>query len=215
MVPGQHVDDRVERAGDEVRELELHDRPQAHQCGTRGQSGEPGLGDRRVDHPSRPELLQEALRDLECAAESTERASEIGDGRWRGLLERHHEAIRAQLERGGGTEVKTLGDGFLATFDGPAQAIRCANTIHEATATLGLPLRIGLHCGEIEVMDDDIGGIAVHIAARVGALAGPGEVLVSRTVKDLVAGSGIAFETRGTHTLKGIPDEWELLAVVT
>jgi class 3 adenylate cyclase len=145
---------------------------------------------------------------------STERAVDIGDSKWRELLERHHAAIRAQLVRERGIEVKTLGDGFLATFDGPAQAIRGATAIREATAMLDVPVRIGLHCGEIEIMGDDIGGIAVHIAARISALAGSGEVLVSRTVKDLVAGSGISFESRGAHTLKGIPDEWELLAVV-
>ena len=145
---------------------------------------------------------------------STERAAELGDANWRDLLERHHETIRTQLARGNGVEIKTMGDGFLATFDGPASAIRCATAIQAATGAIGLPIRIGLHCGEIEIMGDDIGGIAVHIAARVGALAGSGEVLVSRTVKDLVVGSGIAFESRGAHTLKGIPDEWELFAVV-
>jgi pimeloyl-ACP methyl ester carboxylesterase len=146
---------------------------------------------------------------------STERASDIGDARWRQLLERHDALVRTQLQQGDGREIKTLGDGFLATFDGPAQAIQCAIAIRDATATLDLPVRIGLHCGEIETMGDDIGGIAVHIAARVGALAGPGDVFVSRTVKDLVAGSGISFESRGTHQLKGVPDEWEILAVVT
>ena len=145
---------------------------------------------------------------------STARATELGDAQWRELLERHHAAIRGELARGTGTEVKTLGDGFLATFDGPAAAIRCATAIHAATAAINVPVRIGLHCGEIEIMGDDIGGIAVHIAARVGALAAPNEVLVSRTVKDLVAGSGITFESRGIHILKGVPDEWELLAVV-
>lgn len=145
---------------------------------------------------------------------STERAAELGDSRWRELLERHHEVTREQLDRSQDTEVKTLGDGFLATFDGPARAIHCAAAIREATSTLDLPVRIGLHCGEIEMMGDDIGGIAVHIAARVGALAGPGEVLVSRTMKDLVAGSGISFESRGSHALKGVPDEWEILAVI-
>ncbi|MGZ6969921.1 MAG: adenylate/guanylate cyclase domain-containing protein, partial [Acidimicrobiia bacterium] len=145
---------------------------------------------------------------------STERASELGDARWRELLARHHALVREQLLRAGGTEVKTTGDGFLATFDGPARAIHCATAIREATATIDLPLRIGIHCGEIEIMGDDIGGIAVHIASRVGDLASTGEVLVSRTVKDLVAGSGIAFESRGIRTLKGVPDEWEILAVV-
>ena len=144
---------------------------------------------------------------------STERAAEIGDSRWHELLERHQEVVRSQLDRDGGTEVKTLGDGFLATFDGPARAIRCATTIREAMAMLDLSTRIGLHCGEIEVMGNDIGGIAVHIAARVGALAGPGEVLVSRTVVDLVAGSGIEFEDRGEHQLKGVPGSWRLFAV--
>lgn len=145
---------------------------------------------------------------------STERASDIGDAKWRELLERHHGAIRSELARGGGIEIKTLGDGFLATFDGPARAIRCATAIRAATERINVPVRIGLHCGEVEIIGDDIGGIAVHIAARVGALADSGEVLVSRTMKDLVAGSGISFESRGAHTLKGIPDEWEILAVV-
>lgn len=146
---------------------------------------------------------------------STERAVALGDARWRDLLARHDDVVRAQLGRHGGVAVKTLGDGFLATFDGPARAIRCGCAIQEATAALELPVRVGLHCGEIEMIGDDIGGIAVHIAARVGALAAAGEVLVSRTVKDLVAGSGISFESRGLHTLKGVPDEWEILAVVT
>jgi len=166
-------------------------------------------GTRRAVEPDR-RLATVLFTDI---AGSTERAAEIGDARWHEVLDRHHRAVRTQLERFGGTEVKTLGDGFLASFDGPARAIRCATAIHQATATVDVPVRIGLHCGEIEVMGDDIGGIAVHIAARVGAVAGPGEVLVSRTVKDLVAGSGIAFKSRGTRSLKGVPDEWELLAV--
>jgi class 3 adenylate cyclase/pimeloyl-ACP methyl ester carboxylesterase len=144
---------------------------------------------------------------------STERAADAGDARWRDLLDRHHRVVRAELARFGGNEVKTLGDGFLATFDGPATAIRGAAAIRDATEAMHLPVRLGLHCGEIEVIDDDIGGIAVHIAARVGALAAGGEVLVSRTVKDLVAGSGIGFQSRGTHTLKGLPDQWELFTV--
>jgi class 3 adenylate cyclase len=111
--------------------------------------------------------------------------------------------------------VKTLGDGFLVTFDGPARAIRCATAIREAMATLDVPMRIGLHSGEIEIMGRDIGGIAVHIAARVGALAAPGEILVSRTVVDLVAGSGIAFDDRGEHELKGVPGSWRLFAVAS
>jgi pimeloyl-ACP methyl ester carboxylesterase/class 3 adenylate cyclase len=145
---------------------------------------------------------------------STERAAGAGDAEWRDLLDRHHRAVRGELERFGGTEIKTLGDGFLATFEGPTAGTRGAIAVRAATAAVGLPVRVGLHCGEIEITPDDIAGISVHIAARVCALAGSGEVLVSRTVKDLVAGSGIAFESRGTHTLKGIPDDWDLFRVV-
>jgi pimeloyl-ACP methyl ester carboxylesterase len=145
---------------------------------------------------------------------STERAVDAGDARWRDLLDRHHRVVRSELARFGGNEVKTLGDGFLATFDGPAAAIRGAAAIRDATAAIHVPVRVGLHSGEVEVIGDDIGGIAVHIAARVGALAQAGEVLVSRTVKDLVAGSGIEFQSRGTHALKGLPDNWELFTVI-
>jgi pimeloyl-ACP methyl ester carboxylesterase/class 3 adenylate cyclase len=144
---------------------------------------------------------------------STERAAELGDARWRELLAAHQAEVRRELERFRGREVKTLGDGSLATFDGPARAIRCGRAIAEAARSLGLDVRIGLHCGEVELMDEDVGGIAVHIAARVGALAAGGEVLVSGTVKDLVAGSGISFEDRGAKQLKGISDEWRLFAV--
>ena len=143
---------------------------------------------------------------------STERAAELGDARWRELLAAHQAAVRRELERFRGRQVKTLGDGFLATFDGPARAIRCGGAIAESARSIGLEVRIGLHSGEVEVMDEDVGGIAVHIAARVGALAEPGEVLVTSTVKDLVAGSGIAFVDRGAKQLKGIPDEWRLFA---
>lgn len=143
---------------------------------------------------------------------STERAAEFGDARWRELLAAHQEAVRRELERFRGREVKTLGDGSLATFDGPARAIRSGRAIADAAGSLDLEVRIGLHCGEIELMGDDVGGIAVHIAARVGALAAPGEVLVSSTVKDLVAGSGIRFTDRGAKRLKGISDEWRLFA---
>jgi len=144
--------------------------------------------------------------------DSTRTAAEFGDRRWRELLERHQGIVRAALGRFRGHEVKSIGDGFLATFDGPARAIRCARTIVASSEELGMRVRAGVHTGECEVMGDDIGGIAVHIAARVSALAGPDEVLVSRTVKDLVAGSGIEFADRGTHTLKGIPDTWQLYA---
>jgi class 3 adenylate cyclase len=145
---------------------------------------------------------------------STERASELGDARWRELLAAHQRAVRRELERFRGREVKTLGDGYLATFDGPARAIRSGHAIVEAARSLGLEVRIGLHAGEVELIADDVGGIAVHLAARIGALAGPGEVLVSSTVKDLVAGSGIRFDDRGQHRLKGISDEWRLFAAV-
>jgi class 3 adenylate cyclase len=143
---------------------------------------------------------------------STERAVEVGDARWRELLAAHQAAVRSELERFRGHEVKTLGDGYLATFDGPARAIRSGLAIAETASSTGLEVRIGLHTGEVELMDDDVGGIAVHIAARIGALAAAGEVLVSSTVKDLVAGSGIEFADRGTKQLKGIADEWRLFA---
>jgi class 3 adenylate cyclase len=145
---------------------------------------------------------------------STEHAAELGDARWRELLSGHHAAVRRELERFRGREVKTLGDGYLATFDGPARAIRCGHAIADAAGSLGLEVRIGQHSGEVELIDDDVGGIAVHIAARIGAVARPGEVLVSSTVKDLVAGSGIQFVDRGTTSLKGIADEWRLFAAM-
>jgi class 3 adenylate cyclase len=145
--------------------------------------------------------------------DSTRTASELGDRRWRELLERHQRAVRQALDRFGGHEVKSTGDGFLATFDGPARAIRCATAILASAAAEGMPVRAGLHTGECEVMGDDIGGIAVHIAARVSARAEPRELLVSRTVKDLVAGSGIEFTDRGAHSLKGVADTWQLYAV--
>jgi class 3 adenylate cyclase len=144
---------------------------------------------------------------------STERATELGDRRWRDLLDKHEEVTRSELGRHHGREVKTTGDGFLATFDGPARGIRCGRAVAERTAELGLPIRVGLHTGECELRDSDVGGIAVHIGARVTALASPGEVLVSRTVKDLTVGSDIDFEERGARQLKGVPGEWELFAV--
>ena len=143
---------------------------------------------------------------------STKRAAELGDARWRSLLSAHQTAVRRDLTRFRGREVKTLGDGCLATFDGPARAIRCGHAIVTTARSLGLEVRIGLHSGEVELMDTDVGGIAVHIAARIGALADPGEVLVSSTVKDLVAGSGMQFADRGTRPLKGISDEWRVFA---
>jgi pimeloyl-ACP methyl ester carboxylesterase/class 3 adenylate cyclase len=146
-------------------------------------------------------------------AGSTERAAEVGDRRWRELLERHHSLVRDQLSAHGGREVKTMGDGFLATFDGPARAIRCACAIAERSASEGVEIRAGVHTGECELIGEDVGGMAVHIGARVSAQASPGEVLVSGTVKDLVVGSGIEFLDRGSHELKGVPGEWRLLAV--
>jgi class 3 adenylate cyclase len=144
---------------------------------------------------------------------STERAAELGDSRWRSLLEQHDRAVRDQLQRHRGRPVKSVGDGFLATFDGPARAIRAARAIGSEVAELGLDIRAGLHTGECEVMGDDVGGMAVHIAARVMAGAAPGEVLVSSTVKDLVVGSELRFEDRGEHDLKGVPGPWHLWAV--
>ena len=144
---------------------------------------------------------------------STERAAALGDRSWRELLERHHASVRRELARFRGVEVDTAGDGFMASFDGPARAIRCAQAIHASNAGLGLDLRAGVHTGECERIGEKLSGIAVHIAARVASLAGPGEVLASQTVKDLVAGSGIPFEDRGVHELKGVPDAWRLFAV--
>ena len=144
---------------------------------------------------------------------STERAAELGDRRWRDLLEQHHSAVRRELARFDGHEQDTAGDGFFATFDGPARAIRCATAIIDALRPLDLDVRAGLHTGEVELHDGKVAGIAVNIGARVAAQGGPGEVLVSSTVKDLVAGSGLDFEDRGTTSLKGIPGDWRLFAV--
>ncbi len=144
---------------------------------------------------------------------STTKASDLGDAKWREVLEAQQRVVRKEIERHRGREIKSTGDGFLATFDGPARAVRCGEAIVEAVRPLGIDVRVGLHSGEVEVMGSDVGGIAVHIASRVGALAGEGEVLVSETVKGIVAGSGITFEDRGDHELKGVPDTWRLFAV--
>jgi class 3 adenylate cyclase len=146
---------------------------------------------------------------------STERAAELGDRGWRELLDRHHTLVRRELTRFRGEEKDTAGDGFFATFDGPARAIRCAQSVSEQVRQLGIELRAGLHTGECELHDDKVAGIAVSIGARVAGMASPGEVLVSSTVKDLVAGSGIEFADRGQHELKGVPGEWRLFAVAS
>jgi class 3 adenylate cyclase len=144
---------------------------------------------------------------------STELASRLGDSAWRELLQRHHALVRRELARFQGRELDTAGDGFFAAFDGPARAVRAASAIRDELQGLDLDIRAGLHTGECEVTDGKIAGIAVSIGARISSLAAPGEVLVSSTVKDLVAGSGIQFEDRGDHQLKGVPDAWRLFAV--
>ena len=144
---------------------------------------------------------------------STKRASELGNAAWRALLERHHALVRRRLGQFDGAEIDTAGDGFFAAFDGPRRAIECARTLVQDVQSLGLEIRAGLHTGECELMGEKPSGIAVPIGARVAAEAQPGEVLVSSTVKDLVVGSGIAFEDRGSHDLKGVPGEWRLFAV--
>jgi class 3 adenylate cyclase len=144
---------------------------------------------------------------------STEQASALGDRTWGERLEQHDRTIDRQLVRFGGHLVKRTGDGILATFDSPARAVQCATTIRDAVRQLGLDVRVGLHAGEIERRSDDVGGIAVHLAQRVQGLASPGEVLVSRTVVDLVVGSDLLFEDRGEHELRGMPGTWRLFAV--
>ena len=166
-------------------------------------------GVRRGPEPDRV-LATVLLTDI---VRSSERAVQLGDRGWRDLLEAHHGLVRRELARWRGQEVDTAGDGFLATFDGPARAIRCAAAIRDGLRTLGLEIRVGLHTGECEIIGGKVGGIAVHTGARVAAQAPPGEILVSGTVRDLIAGSGIDLEDRGVHQLKGIPGEWQLLAV--
>jgi len=141
---------------------------------------------------------------------STERAAKLGDRAWRSRLEQFYGLVRGQLERHRGREIDTAGDGYFATFDGPARGVRCAQAITREVKQLGLDVRAGLHTGEVEVLGQKVSGIAVHIGARVASHAGPGEVVVSNTVKDLVAGSGLRFEDRGMHSLKGVPGDWRL-----
>ncbi len=167
------------------------------------------VGSRRAHEPERA-LATVLFTDI---VGSTAVAARLGDRRWRDLLERHDAIVRRQLAIHRGREVKTMGDGFLATFDGPARAIRCATAIDRAVSEIGIEVRAGIHTGEVDLIGDDVGGMAVNIGARIGALAGPGEVLVSSTVRELVVGSGLDFAERGIHTLKGAPDQWRLFAV--
>ncbi len=169
------------------------------------------LGDVRTEEASFDRVLATVL--FTDIIGSTQMAAELGGQRWRDLLQQHHAIVRALLSRYRATEVDTAGDGFFATFDGPARAIRCAQAIVQGVRALGIQVRTGVHTGECETIDGKVGGIAVHIGARVGALAGPSEVLVSQTVKDLVAGSGLEFEDKGEHDLKGVPDRWRLYRV--
>jgi len=166
-------------------------------------------GERQATEPDRM-LATVLFTDI---VDSTKRAAALGDRKWHDLLDQHHSLVRQEIVRFRGREVKTTGDGFLATFDGPARAIRCGCAIRDRVRQIGIEVRVGLHTGECEIIEDDVGGIAVHIAARVLAKAAASEVLASSTVKDLVAGSGTQFEDRGTHALKGVPGEWHLFAV--
>jgi class 3 adenylate cyclase len=165
-----------------------------------------------VREPAEPDRILATVLFTDIVG-STDRARELGDRRWRDLIERHNEVVRRDLGRFRGHEVDTAGDGFFATFDGPARAIRCARSVVDDVRSLGLEVRAGLHTGECEFAGSAVRGIAVHTGARVASMAGPGEVLVSSTVRDLVAGSGIEFTERGVHALKGIPGEWRLYAV--
>ena len=165
----------------------------------------------RPAHPTDRVLATVLFTDI---VDSTPRAAELGDARWREVLERHDELARAEVARFGGAIADFTGDGLLASFDGPARAVRCAFALRDRMRTLGLEIRSGLHTGEVERRGENMAGIGVHIAARVVALGGAGEVLVSRTVRDLVTGSGLTFVERGTHTLKGVPDQWEILEAI-
>jgi len=170
------------------------------------------LGERAKTNFSDRVLATVLFTDI---VDSTKLAAEMGDRDWSDLLEGHHKAVRMELDVFRGHEVKTTGDGFHATFDGPARAVQCANAIRQSTRQLGLSLRIGIHTGECEIRGDSLEGVAIHMAARVSGMAAGGDILVSRTIKDLVAGSGIEFEDFGTHTLKGIPDEHQLFKVAS
>jgi len=219
----------LHRRGDHYRPVELGRYLGEHIPGARmvelaGEDHLPYLGDARSILAEVEEFVTgsrgEVTTDRVLATllftdivDSTSKAAAIGDTEWRALLERHNDLVREELARFRGREVKTIGDGFLATFDGPARAIECALAARDRLKTLDIDIRAGVHTGEIELMGDDIGGIGVHIGSRVSAFAGSGEVMVSRTVKDLVAGSGIEFEDRGSQRLKGVPEEWKLYSV--
>lgn len=177
---------------------------------TLAEIGEFLTGRREAGSPNRV-LATVLFTDLVA---STQAATRLGDRRWRDLLEQHHAAVRRQIDRFGGREIDTAGDGFLATFDGPARAVRCAAAIVDAVQSLGLEVRAGLHTGEVELFESKVAGIAVNIGARIASLAGPREVLVSSTVRDLVAGSGLSFDARGQAALKGIPGEWTIYALI-
>jgi len=166
----------------------------------------------RLSHRGEPDRILATLLFTDIVG-STRMVAEVGDHRWAELLGRHHANARAQLARFRGREIDTAGDGFLAMFDGPARAVRCAQAIGAAVKDLGLEIRAGVHTGEVEPVGDAVRGLAVHIGARISALAAPGEVLVSSTVKDLVAGSGLVFDDRGEHELKGVPDRWRVFSV--
>jgi class 3 adenylate cyclase len=167
-------------------------------------------GSHAAPPPSRRALRSVLFTDMVA---STQHAAATGDQRWRAVLQRFGEITADLAERFGGTVVKSTGDGYLATFDGPTQAIRCAEALRADAETLGIQIRAGIHTGECELLDDDLGGLAVHIAARILGQAGAGEILVSRTVRDLVVGSGTGFEDRGNVELRGVPGSWQLLAV--
>jgi class 3 adenylate cyclase len=199
--------------------------PEAKLVELAGQQHMPWLGERDAvldaveqfltgaHHTHEPERVLATVLFADIVG-STEQVAAMGDNRWREILNEFYRRVRDVLQHYRGREVSTAGDGFLVAFDGPARAIRSGKAINDAVNSLGLKLRCGIHTGECELVGEDLAGIAVHIGARVAGLAAPGEVLVSQTVRDLVAGSGLTFEDRGTHRLKGVPDEWRLFRAV-
>ena len=221
----------LHRVGDRIEPIEAGRyvaarMPDARLVELPGDDGIPWIGDtdavlheirtflgERVQHPSSDRRLATIL--FTDIVGSTQRAAMLGDAGWGELLGEHHRRVREELERFEGVEIDTAGDGFLVTFDGPARAVRCARAIGERVRDLGIEIRAGVHVGEIEHVAKNIRGIAVHIGARVASLAGPGEILVSSTVRDLVAGSGLTFEDAGEHELKGVPEPWHLYRVVS